>query len=365
MAASTITRDVWTNDTGTAANPNGDGTILQNTVLQNHIYARVDQMFAGAGSYTTFELGGLLKADGFGTHTFSAAGTGVNAINIRNTTADTGNFSQLSLGTDTSAIAGFLSALSSTFTTASPHVANGVTLGSLNAGGLSIAATDAAGDIRFYSGGASERMRVYSSGGVAVGTISDPGAGKLSALGLTVGSIGTGSDLTTISGQTINISGGDYGAFQNGPALLLGRNTNVTGPVASTIGLTAYNNTPYFVWPDVSGILRIGGVGTGPVGDTSGTVIGTQTSQRHTKTIRGRFTDRARALDLICETPLWDFVYANGAYSGTEFVGIVAEDSPAFAMDEGRSFNPVSTCGYLIAAVQELAAKCAALEARP
>ena len=39
--ASTITRDAWTNDTGTAATPNADGTILNNSVLQNqHLCAR-------------------------------------------------------------------------------------------------------------------------------------------------------------------------------------------------------------------------------------------------------------------------------------------------------------------------------------
>lgn len=59
--ASTITRDTWTNDTGTAANPNADGTVLNNTVLQNNIYARVDEMFAGAGSYARFDFGAAVQ----------------------------------------------------------------------------------------------------------------------------------------------------------------------------------------------------------------------------------------------------------------------------------------------------------------
>lgn len=64
MAASTITRDTWTNDTGTAASPNADGTVLNNTVLQNNIYARIDEMFSGAGSYTTLRFGGLVSVEG-------------------------------------------------------------------------------------------------------------------------------------------------------------------------------------------------------------------------------------------------------------------------------------------------------------
>jgi hypothetical protein len=36
MAASVITTDTWTDDTGTPAAPNGDGTTLNNNVLQNH-----------------------------------------------------------------------------------------------------------------------------------------------------------------------------------------------------------------------------------------------------------------------------------------------------------------------------------------
>ena len=61
MAASTITRDTWTNDTGTAAAPNADGTVINNNALQNNIYARIDEMFAGAGAYAIFEFGAAVN----------------------------------------------------------------------------------------------------------------------------------------------------------------------------------------------------------------------------------------------------------------------------------------------------------------
>lgn len=44
--ASTISRATWTNDSGTAANPNGDGTILNNTRLQQDVYDKVDALVA-------------------------------------------------------------------------------------------------------------------------------------------------------------------------------------------------------------------------------------------------------------------------------------------------------------------------------
>lgn len=56
MAASTITRVPWTD--GPA------GTVVNNAVKNSDIYDKIDQMFAGAGSYATFEFGGGVKVDG-------------------------------------------------------------------------------------------------------------------------------------------------------------------------------------------------------------------------------------------------------------------------------------------------------------
>lgn len=44
--ASTISRATWTNDSGTAENPNGDGTIINNTRLQEDVYDKVDTLVA-------------------------------------------------------------------------------------------------------------------------------------------------------------------------------------------------------------------------------------------------------------------------------------------------------------------------------
>ena len=115
MAASTITRDAWTNDTGSAASPNADGTVLNNTVLQNNVYARVDELLAGAGSYATLTVGGKFAVEGTGDPcvTISGGVTAGNVLLVRNTTAGTSNFARVSVGNDTSTTRTMLTSLSS------------------------------------------------------------------------------------------------------------------------------------------------------------------------------------------------------------------------------------------------------------
>jgi hypothetical protein len=184
MAASVITPDTWTDDTGTPAAPNGDGTTLNNNVLQNHIYARINEMFAGAGLYTTFTFGGLVATEGFGTNLFSSGGTGAQAVAVRNTTAGTTNYSTFLLGNDATASAGQLIATSSTFTAGSGVPQDGMMLQALRSGGLSIVASHASGAIRFYPGGTTERMQLYPSGGLSLGFLGgDPGVGSIGVSG--------------------------------------------------------------------------------------------------------------------------------------------------------------------------------------
>lgn len=160
MAASTISRATWVNDTGTAANPNADGTVINNTRLQDDVYAKIDQMFAGAGAYATLTFGGLIAAEGFGTHTFSAGGTGAQAISLRNTSAGTGNETAFNIGNNTSATCGQIKVFSSTFTTSGIEVADGMLVRATQAGGLNIVSSNASGPIRFCANGTTERMRL-------------------------------------------------------------------------------------------------------------------------------------------------------------------------------------------------------------
>jgi hypothetical protein len=58
MAASTITRVTWTDGPS--------GTVVNNARKNSDIYDKVDEMFAGAGTYATFTLGGKLRVEGAG-----------------------------------------------------------------------------------------------------------------------------------------------------------------------------------------------------------------------------------------------------------------------------------------------------------
>lgn len=160
--ASTITRFSWTDDTGTPASPVGDGTIINNAQLQL-IFDRIDQLFSGAGSYTTLTLGGLLAVDGFGQHAFSSGGTGGGRLLIRNTTAGTGNYAELAVGNDTVANAGRIAHTSTTFTPSGYLRSDATIIDTARVGGISVAATHASGIITLQTSG-SQRLHIGSSG---------------------------------------------------------------------------------------------------------------------------------------------------------------------------------------------------------
>jgi hypothetical protein len=92
------------------------------------------------------------------------------------------------------------------------------------AGGTNIAAANGAGVIRFFSGGASERMRLSAAGGFGIGTTTDPGAGGLIVNGNTTF---TG---TTTYNNTANYPGAAGGGnrlacFNNAGDLFVGSAT--------------------------------------------------------------------------------------------------------------------------------------------
>jgi len=374
VAASTITRDVWTDDTGTPAAPNADGTILNNSVLQNHIYARIDAMFAGAGAYATLTFGGLIAAEGFGTHAFSAGGTGGNVLSVRNTSAGTGNFAQVKIGNDAADNTLRLNALSSTWTTSGINTQGGGTIACSGVGGLSIAADHASGVIRFYTGGSTEQARLTAAGEWRVGSGSvsapaysftaDPDSGFWwDTSSVYIGCAINGAEILRVnSASGIVLAVRDYGAGVIPAGIVLNQNSNGSNPVAGWAQFITQGALGYYVWVDAAGDMRIGTLANLQA-DNGGTVVGTQTSQRAVKDLLGPYDEDDAALALIRATPLHRFRYKSGAYNGQEFVGIVADDSPAFAMDAGRVFNPISAFGYTVAAMRELARRLERVEA--
>lgn len=143
--------------------------------------ANVASIFSG-GVEAKF-ASGVFNTAGFGTHRFSAAGTGGNIVAIRNSTAGTGNYSQLWLGTDEAEFVGVFSAYSSTWTTSGAAVASGVQIAGAYAGGLSLSASHASGAIRFYANGSTLRGSVNTGWQFGAPTGGDQGAGTLNVSG--------------------------------------------------------------------------------------------------------------------------------------------------------------------------------------
>jgi hypothetical protein len=130
---------------------------------------------------TTLALSGVITDTAFGAHLFSAAGTGGQTLTLRNTTAGTANGSGLNLGSDVINQT-LVEAYSSTYTPAAYRVASGSSLIGQGTGGLSLATTDGAAVMRFYTS-AAERMRLSAAGGLSIGNTVDPGAGSLRITG--------------------------------------------------------------------------------------------------------------------------------------------------------------------------------------
>lgn len=268
--------------------------------------------------------------------------------------------------------------------------------------------SSAANTLDFATSGA-QRVRIYPTGGVSVGNTTDPGAGIISATTVEVangtqalpsfsfashtdagfyysgggagfgamGIILDGNNIVSISraAQSVSVNSRAMGTGSV-PGAQVGIGCNSSGGgAAGILALSAKNGSVSYVWADASsspGQLRISTGAPeedGTPSDTSGTVVGTQTSSRDTKDVLGDGVAPADALVIILHTPVSRFTYKGGSYSGTVFHGIIADDSPEFAMDPdeahpfGRSFNPVSAFGYTVQAFKALEARIIALEA--
>lgn len=170
---------------------------------------------------------------------------------------------------------------------------------------------------------------------------------------------------TGVTPRRVTVPSSANTAGESGNYILLGQNSSGSG-APGAVTMTARNGTNYTIFPDTSGNLRIksGFAPTETEGDTGGTVVGTQTSTRETKTDIQPFEAHEDALALILRTPLRTFRYRSGAFGDDQFLGIIADEAPAFVMDQGRVFNPINAFGYTAGAIKALAARVAALEAR-
>jgi hypothetical protein len=186
------------------------------------------------------------------------------------------------------------------------------------------------------------------------------GSGRIGAALDGVQALAVNKPGTTASwGNELDVVAGSFGT-SSGSMIRVGRNTNSTG-APGFIDLRDKNGGHNAIWSDSSRVLRIGDAPDVTSGDTTGTIVGTQTSSRSAKDVLGLFIDRPSALRTVLDTPLFRWRYKPGrGIQGEEFIGIITDDSPAFGMDRdeahpgGKSLNVPTAIGLLIASVQEL-----------
>ena len=242
----------------------------------------------------SLNVGTLLTVSGLGTHSFSAGGTWDNEIFIRNTTAGTTARAGIRVGNDNNTGAGQFLALSSTYTTTGPELQDSVILRSLTAGGLSLAAQHASGD-----------LRLYSRGGALALTL---GASQLATF--------TGSIRMT-NGYTISWSSDDYRIFRNGDTLRFDQ-AGVQALLFS--GSQAATCAGTLAWGGGSAISSSSNVA---LLNASNTFTGA------TQTIDSASTDATLALDSSATGAAQVAYYRNGSYKWSVGAG-AANDSPNF-----------------------------------
>jgi hypothetical protein len=323
----------------------GDGTLIGNTQLQNHIYARIDEMFAGAGAYATLTLGGLFAVEGFGTHAFSAGGSGANILRVRNTSAGATNLAELQMGNDGSASAGRTGHTSSTYTTSAPYIQDALYVVGERTGGVSIAAVHASGIWRLYTGGTTERARVDASGNFLLGSTGSGTARRMNVIG---------AGATTISdagnkGATLLISD-TGGSSDNGGSIEFGAGYGsytqpyfaaikgyLTSGADNTQGVLTFHTRPVASDSGLTEIARLSAFGTFFLGDNANVNMtrGFCVNQAGAddEIICGKSSDIAHVMTTIAEA---DTYFALRKFSGTaggvQLFGLCEGGTPGIAI---------------------------------
>lgn len=177
---------------------------------------------------------------------------------------------------------------------------------------------------------------------------------------------------TQLGSSVFEIIAADFGSAQ-GPMLSIERNSNVTTPAAATLQLMPRTGTACYYWTDNAGIFRVS-TSAAPTSstDTSGTVVGTQTSSLDSKNINEALPNPRESFAFILEAALkglrsWS--YKSGAFNNELFPnGLVTDLAPRYGMDRdaahphGKSLNIPVAIGDLIASISILHERITALE---
>lgn len=191
---------------------------------------------------------------------------------------------------------------------------------------------------------------------------------------LAIGGVQTFFVANASATQMMSLAGGAMGTGAvPGPLISSGRNSSGSGATA-TLSLVKRNGSAEYLWFDSSSSPGQVRIGTGQptennttVSDTSGTVVGSQTSCADEKTLMGR-ADVDDLLRRVRAVALHRFRYLR-RWQGEDFVGLVTDEAPFFGLDRdethpgGRILNEVNAIGALMGAVQALATRVEQLEA--
>jgi hypothetical protein len=175
---------------------------------------------------------------------------------------------------------------------------------------------------------------------------------------------------TATSGESeIQLSPWDNGSGP-GSHLSLRRNSNGATPAAGFVELSELDGTLQRIWPDNSGNLRIYNADPTNANDTSGTVVGTQTSMAAAKYLYSELSTIEDVLHRIADgaAAVRSFVYRRGSYNRQRFEGVITDYAPDYGMDRdeehpaGKSLNEIQIMGDLLRAVEHLTRRVRQLE---
>lgn len=195
----------------------------------------------------------------------------------------------------------------------------------------------------------------------------------INRLGLSVSStVGVpGLYVATPDGQTaggLHVYSADNGSSY-GPLIVINRNNNASTPAAGWIQLVARTGTPVALWVDNGGTLRLN-TGANPTyaNDTSGVIVGSQSSWIGLKEDIAPWTDAQSALDEVLATPLFSYKFKGDS---RQYHGLVIDEpdrgvwfSENDAGNQIPALNERNLFGHLIASIKAQQAQIETLKAQ-
>lgn len=145
-----------------------------------------------------------------------------NILTVRSTNPSSSGLSSVYLGNNASDFNGTIESTSDTYTPSTYFLPDGISLTANRAGGLSLVARNAAGVIRFFSGGDTERARFSTAGRLLLNTTTDNGTDLLQVNGSGRFStrIGVGANSETVVAIAATAGGTTSSDF-----IMVGRNS--------------------------------------------------------------------------------------------------------------------------------------------